>query len=54
MSPNKGLWEYDIDIVDVVDIILAVEKKYSIVIPDEVPVYTIDDFVNYVALSFSK
>ncbi|RDV13589.1 acyl carrier protein [Pontibacter diazotrophicus] len=54
LSPNKGLWEYDIDIVDVVDIILAVEKKYSIVIPDEVPVYTIDDFVNYVALSFSK
>ncbi|WP_162052513.1 phosphopantetheine-binding protein [Pontibacter pamirensis] len=54
LSPDKGLWEYGIDIVDVVDIILAVEKKYSIVIPDEVPVYTIDDFVNYVALSFSK
>ncbi|WP_255345437.1 MULTISPECIES: hypothetical protein [Pontibacter] len=38
------------DIVDVVDIILAVEKKFDVVIPDEVPVYSIDDLVNYLQL----
>lgn len=54
LSSNRGLWEYNIDIVDVVDIILAVEKKYNITIPDEVPVYSIDDFVAYIELSLSK
>ncbi|MHC2992548.1 hypothetical protein OB13_13505 [Pontibacter sp. HJ8] len=50
LSGPKGLWENGMDIVDVVDIILAVEKKYDVVIPDEVPVYTIDDLVNYLQL----
>ena len=37
------------DTLDVVDIILALEKKYHIVIPDEVPINTVGDFVTYVA-----
>jgi acyl carrier protein len=37
------------DTLDVVDIILALEKKYQIVIPDEVPIKTVGDFVAYVA-----
>jgi acyl carrier protein len=37
------------DIVDVVDIILALEKTFKIEIPDEVPINTVGDFVNYVS-----
>ncbi|GAB3811681.1 acyl carrier protein [Pontibacter rugosus] len=53
VHPNKLLevrdfTELDFDILDVVDIILAVEKNYHLTIPDEVPVYSIDDFINYV------
>lgn len=53
VSPNRLLkvrdfTKLDFDIIDVVDIILAVERRYHLSIPDEVPVYSIDDFVNYV------
>ncbi|WP_051718405.1 hypothetical protein [Hymenobacter sp. IS2118] len=34
--------------LDVVDIILELERNFSIVIPDEVPLYTVGDFVRYV------
>ena len=44
----RDLTTLGLDIVDVVDIILQVEKTYQLTIPDEVPVYTLDDFVNYV------
>ena len=44
----RDLSSLGLDIVDVVDIILEVEKAYQLTIPDEVPVYTVDDFVNYV------
>ncbi|MBC5772690.1 acyl carrier protein [Pontibacter sp. KCTC 32443] len=44
----RDLTTLGLDILDVVDIILKVEKTYQVTIPDEVPVYTIDDFVNYV------
>ena len=37
------------DTLDVVDIILALEKSFHIVIPDEVPINTVGDFVTYVA-----
>lgn len=40
--------DLELDIVDVVDIILEVEKRYDLVIPDEVPVYSIEDVVHYV------
>ena len=32
------------DTVDVVDIILELERNFSITIPDEVPLYTVGDF----------
>ncbi|WP_242929238.1 acyl carrier protein [Pontibacter vulgaris] len=53
INPNlllkvRDLTRLGLDIIDVVDIILKVEKTYSIVIPDDAPVYTVDDFVNYV------
>ncbi len=40
--------EFGFDTVDVVDIILEVEKSFKIVIPDEVPLNTVGDFVSYV------
>ncbi len=54
LSGSKGLWENGMDIVDVVDIILAVEQKYAVVIPDEIPVYTIDDLVNFLELKMAS
>jgi len=41
--------EFGFDTVDVVDIILEVEKSFKIVIPDEVPLNTVGDFVTYVS-----
>ena len=40
--------EFGFDTVDVVDIILELERNFHIVIPDEVPLYTVGDFVRYV------
>ena len=37
------------DTLDVVDIILALEKSFHIVIPDEVPINTVGDIITYVA-----
>ena len=36
------------DTVDVVDIILALESQFHIIIPDEVPLFTVGDFVRFV------
>jgi len=36
------------DTVDLVDIILELERKFDITVPDEVPFYTVGDFVRYV------
>ena len=44
----RDFTKLEFDILDVVDIILAVEKTYQLTIPDEVPVYSIDDFVDYI------
>ncbi|UYZ61888.1 acyl carrier protein [Hymenobacter weizhouensis] len=41
--------ELGFDTVDVVDIILELERNFHITIPDEVPLATVGDFVNYVA-----
>ncbi|QJX47101.1 acyl carrier protein [Hymenobacter taeanensis] len=41
--------ELGFDTVDVVDIILELERNFHIVIPDEVPLATVGDFVKYVA-----
>ena len=37
------------DPVDVVDIILELEKNFHITIPDEVPIDTVGDFIDYVS-----
>ncbi|WP_162055504.1 acyl carrier protein [Pontibacter pamirensis] len=41
--------DFGFDTVDLVDIILEVEKNFHIVIPDEVPINTVGDFVDYVS-----
>ena len=41
--------ELGFDTVDVVDIILELERNFHIIIPDEVPLATVGDFVTYVA-----
>lgn len=41
--------DFGFDTVDLVDIILAVEKNFHITIPDEVPINTVGDFVDYVS-----
>jgi len=41
--------ELGFDTVDVVDIILELERSFHITIPDEVPLATVGDFVTYVA-----
>ena len=40
--------EFGFDTVDVVDIILELERNFHITIPDEVPLETVGDFVKYV------
>jgi len=37
------------DTVDLVDIILELERNFHITVPDEVPFYTVGDFVRYVS-----
>ncbi|UYZ64453.1 acyl carrier protein [Hymenobacter weizhouensis] len=37
------------DLLDVVDIILELESRFHITIPDEVPLVTVGDVVDYVA-----
>ncbi|PVY44135.1 acyl carrier protein [Pontibacter virosus] len=41
--------DFGFDVVDVVDIILELEKNFHITIPDEVPINTVGDFVDYVS-----
>jgi acyl carrier protein len=40
--------ELGFDTVDVVDVILEVERRFHLTIPDEVPLATVGDFVRYV------
>ncbi|UOR06970.1 acyl carrier protein [Hymenobacter aerilatus] len=40
--------ELGFDLIDVVDIILEVERRYDLTIPDEVPLDTVGDFVRYI------
>jgi acyl carrier protein len=40
--------ELGFDTVDVVDIILEIERCFQLTIPDEVPLHTVSDFVCYV------
>jgi len=49
LRTSANLSQFGFDTVDVVDIILELEKKFKIVIPDEVPINTVGDFVQYVS-----
>lgn len=49
LRTNANLSQFGFDTVDVVDIILELEKNFHIIIPDEVPIDTVGDFVNYVS-----
>jgi acyl carrier protein len=50
LHPSANLSrEFGFDTVDVVDIILELERNFQIVIPDEVPLHTVGDFVEYVS-----
>ncbi|HSI90846.1 MAG TPA: acyl carrier protein [Adhaeribacter sp.] len=45
LTANSDFRKLGFDELDLLEVILAVEKKYHIVIPDEVPLNTINDFV---------
>jgi acyl carrier protein len=45
---TKSFDQIGFDLVDLIDIILAVEKKYQITIPDEVPLNSVADFVSFI------
>jgi acyl carrier protein len=53
VSPNRLLAQnFDqigFETVDIVDIILEVEKAYRVQIPDEVPLQKVGDFVHFLA-----
>jgi len=50
LRANKRLFQdFGFDTVDLVDIILELEKNFSITIPDEVPIDTVGDFIDYVS-----
>ncbi|WP_026463832.1 acyl carrier protein [Adhaeribacter aquaticus] len=46
---SQNFEQIGFDSVDLVDIILEVEKAYQIFIPDEVPLHKVDDFVQFIA-----
>lgn len=54
VNSNPEFKKLGLDNVDIVDMILEVEKKYHVVIPDEVPLNTPNDFVNYINVSYPK
>ena len=45
---TKSFEQLGLDLVDLIDIILVVEKKYQITIPDEVPLNSVNDFVSFI------
>lgn len=47
------LGELDFDQLDVVDIILELERRFHLTIPDEIPLHTVGDFVSCVAARHS-
>lgn len=47
---HANLTQLGFDLVDLVDLILKVEKKYHVTIPDHVPLTTADDFVTFIYL----
>ena len=48
-ADKRLLQDFGFDTVDLVDIILEMEKNFHITIPDEVPINTVGDFIDYVS-----
>jgi len=49
ITATNSFQKMGFDMLDVVDIILEVEKRYNITIPDEVPLESVDDLVQFLA-----
>jgi acyl carrier protein len=49
LESSRLLRDFGFDTVDLVDIILELEKNFQITIPDEVPIDTVGDFIDFVA-----
>ncbi len=47
-SHLNDLRKFGFDTLDLVEVILEVEKAYGITIPDELPLNSIDDFVQFI------
>jgi acyl carrier protein len=43
-----GFEQLNLDNRDLLDIILEVERCYQVIIPDEVPLQSLDDFVSFI------
>ncbi|WP_324680676.1 acyl carrier protein [Hymenobacter sp. GOD-10R] len=55
LQPSTSLdRELGFDTIDVVDIILEVERHFQLTIPDEVPLHKVSDFVCYVQAHLSQ
>jgi acyl carrier protein len=49
LQPHTDLiQELHFDMVDLVDVILELERFFGLTIPDEVPLHTIGDLISYV------
>ena len=49
ITTTNSFQKMGFDVLDVVDIILEVEKRFHITIPDEVPLESADDLVQFLA-----
>lgn len=54
INGNLEFKKLGLDNVDIVDMILEVEKRYDVIIPDEVPLNSPNDFLNYINVSYPK
>lgn len=46
---TRNFEQLGFETIDIVDIILEVEKAYHVIIPDEVPLHKVEDFVHFIA-----
>ena len=49
ITTTNSFQKMGFDMLDVVDIILEVEKRYNVTIPDEVLLESVDDLVQFLA-----
>jgi len=48
LPTNATFGSLEFDALDLVEVILVVERYYKLVIPDEVPLNSINDFVDFI------